>query len=227
MIAGQKLNEFTASQHFLDRWFERTDLPSNYFECIIEEGLYTLLDTRIDMNQKEQRHYMFYSAHVTKYFMFIVADGVIKTILTEKMYKEFYSIHLQRAKKDLKTALKSIKERYSNVEYAINNVIVQSTVVEFNADPIWERLNNFNNFHLTNGHKMMDNTSIYRLLLLPSVPILDVCKIEILIDGRPIKYYNKTLTMNEKVQLRRSKNSGSMILPIFHNRKRQMNKSKK
>ena len=226
MIEGQKLGPFTVTNHFFERWFERTELPSNYFECIIEENLYILIDTKLDVKQEQTEHYMFYSAHLTKYFMFVVVKGMIKTILTEKMYKEFYDIHLDRAKKELKILFKAIKERYSIVQYSINNVIVHSNKVEFTQDPLWERIHSFNNFFAVHSKKLMNNTELYKLLLLPWVPVEKISRFEILVDSRPIKYYTKELTIYEMTQIRVAKTTGTMNMPQFHGRKQTNTKKK-
>ena len=141
MVESQVIGQFITTTHFCERWYERTSIPGTYFDAIIESNAYVYIGY-----WKGNDYYMFSSPKEIMYYVFVVIDNVLKTILTEKMYKNYPDVDLRRTKKQLRQINKSLRERWGSCKFYVNSTLVHQMNGDGEIDdPIWWYINNYDN----------------------------------------------------------------------------------
>lgn len=140
MIEGHRICNFVTTKHFCERWYERTSIPGTYLDLVIQEGAYVFIG-----HWNENDYYMFSCPKDNSYFVFIASDNALKTILTEKMYKNYPNVDLRRSKKHLRQINKQLRLKWSTFKLIVNDYVVHNIKVEELADdPIWWHINHYN-----------------------------------------------------------------------------------
>ena len=183
MIEGEVFGEFVATTHFVDRWYERTNIPSGYFDLVIQNELYIRLGENSDGNV----HYMFSCPKDSEYYIFIVIEDSIKTILTEKIYKSV-GFDMVRAKKQLKKKIKTLRELWSNLELHINGVVSNRVNMEKVDDPIWTRITNIDGFIKNCDDALNDTKLIESHMYDYQIPVKPVFTYEVFIGNESVFY---------------------------------------
>jgi len=176
MITGQIIGGFGVSDHFFERWYERTEIPGKYFEIVVEEGVYILLGT----DHKGSNHFMFSCPAVNSYYIFITADNTLKTLLTEKMYKNQPSpFDTQRAKKQLRELNRKMRIEWSHVKIIVNDVVVKEYDITKSDDVVMSRIIGLRQAAEDCEEMMSDMNNIMNILCDSKVPLNPIFKYEV------------------------------------------------
>lgn len=139
MIESQIFGNFVTTTHFCERWYERTSIPGTYFELVMQESAYVFIG-----QWRGNDYYMFSCPKDSIYYIFITIENTLKTILTEKMYKNYPNVDLRRAKKQLRQMNKTLRVKWNTFKLSINDYVVHNIRVDgLVEDPIWWHINNY------------------------------------------------------------------------------------
>lgn len=136
MQAGQIVSGWMITEHFLQRWFERTNLSWQYFEETLCNG------ALVHFNSHDGTSYNLMRVSSTNDYYVIVCDEearVLKTVLTERMYVESReNLHnsdvtrLSRHKKQLRKIHQELRDAYGAAKWVVNGY--ETTVLDFTDD---------------------------------------------------------------------------------------------
>lgn len=107
MVSGDTIGgRFVVTNHFEQRWYERSLISITYFDLVIKHNAYL----RLYKDDKGKCHNMFYCSETKQYYIFITRDERLVTFQTEQIYSRMmHAVPMNPNKEKLQNHLRRIK----------------------------------------------------------------------------------------------------------------------